>query len=132
MFFKTEIKTKPLNLKWSGGILLLRVVGFLAKFKTSGVPITFVIRNKPKKVKIESMLSWYMFPPQILMLDWRIIGSYRWIMGITILLSVEFLIGVPCWNDRYRSYVVYVYLLVVWCRWLIMLIIGLSSFQGEG
>ena len=117
-----------MSLKWSEDILLLRVVGFsvasllilvgfLAKFEGFGVPKTFVMSNKPKKVKIKSMLVWYMFPPQILMLEWRIIGSYVLdLHSITILLSVEFLIGVPCWNDHYNGYVGP--LLVVWYCWL--------------
>ena len=49
---------------------------FLAKFEASGVPKTFVKRDKPKKVKIKSMFLWYMFPPQILRLEWRIISMW--------------------------------------------------------
>ena len=48
---------------------LLILVGFWAEFEASSVPRTFVIRNKPTKVKIKSMLLRHMFPPQILMLD---------------------------------------------------------------
>ena len=79
---------------------------FLAKLEPSGALKTFLIRNKPKKVKIKSILLWYMFPLQIPMLDWRIISaqmSYLYILDL-ILFSVEFLIftdnGFP---------------LVVWC-----------------
>ena len=57
----------PMSLKRSEGILLLRIVGFsvsdllilvgfLAKFEASSVPKTFLKRNKPKKVKVKSML----------------------------------------------------------------------------
>ena len=107
----------PLSLKLSEGILLLRVIGFsvadllilfgfLAEFEASSAPRTFVIRNK--KVKIKSMFLRHMFPPQILMLDWKINGSYRWVYlyGITILLTLEFLIGVLCWNDHYNYSIV--------------------------
>ena len=48
---------------------LLILVGFLAEFEASSVPRTFVIKNKPTKVKIKSMFLRHMFPPQILMLN---------------------------------------------------------------
>ena len=51
------------------------LVRFLEESEASSAPRTFVIRNKPTKVKIKSMFLRHMFPPQILMLDWRIIGS---------------------------------------------------------
>ena len=47
----------------------------LAKLEHSGAPKTFLIRNKPKKVKLKLILLWYMFPPQILKLVWWIITA---------------------------------------------------------